>query len=181
MNGCLMGPSGVFPGWDQHGFQRETAGATSAYLAWRTGSEIPAQPILFGDLWERSGSFAWVRDDHVWQWIWLPDPGQAQPPQSGVACHPESWVEKHVAGALLDADCQLRLFQMWDISGPRPVRGHMNPNSLLLEACGSLLTVDGNGLDDFPLNDNPAMSYTHYYSKKLRNSVGRQVLSGRTV
>ncbi len=160
----LIPPSGLLPGWDQHGYHLNKAGAACAYVAHRTGDPAPYYHFLFGPGWEFSGHFAWMRDDHVWQWIWMPDPRHVEKPDAGATCYPSSWAEPRVAGALLDRAADLHLFQMWDVSGARPVRLHMNPNSLLLEAWGSLLTVDGNGTEDFPLKQDPRMQYFHQYS-----------------
>ena len=160
----LIPPSGLLPAWDQHGYHLMKAGCACAYVAHRTGDPAAYYHFLFGPGWEFSGSFAWMKDDHVWQWIWMPDPRTVAQPAAGATCYPNSWAELRVAGALLDRQAQLHLFQTWDISGPRPVRGHMNPNAISLEAWGSVLTVDGNATDDFPLNADPRMQYMHLYS-----------------
>ena len=160
----LIPPSELLPAWDQHGYHLRKAGSACAYVASRTGDPSAYRYFLDGPGWEFSGYFAWLRDDHVWQWIWMPDPSTSGEPESGASCYPRSWAESRVAGALLDRTASLHLFQMWDVSSPRPVRLHMNPNSLLLEAWGSLLTVDGNGTDDFVLNADPRMQYFHQYS-----------------
>lgn len=160
----LIPPSGLLPAWDQHGYHLKKAGCACAYVAHRTGDPAAYYHFLFGPGWELSGNFAWMHDDHVWQWIWMPDPRTVAKPAAGATCYPNSWAEPRVAGALLDRQAQLHLFQTWDISGPRPVRGHMNPNAISLEAWGSVLTVDGNATDDFALNADPRMHYMHLYS-----------------
>ncbi len=160
----LVPPSGLLPAWDQHGYHLTKAGAACAYVASRTGNPAAYSHFLIGPGWEFSGHFAWMRDDHVWQWIWMPDPRTVDEPSSGADCYPSSWAEPRVAGALLDRTNSLHLFQMWDVSGSRPVRLHMNPNSLLLEAWGSVLTVDGNSTEGFALDDDPRMQYLHQYS-----------------
>ncbi len=159
----LIPPSGLLPAWDQHGYHLVKAGAACAYVAHRTGDRSVYQHFSDGPGWEFSGHFAWLRDDHVWQWIWMPTPEAAEESDGQAGCYPASWAESRVAGALLDRTRALHLFQMWDVSSRRPVRLHLNPNSLLLEAWGSVLTVDGNATDDFPLNSDPRMQYIHQY------------------
>jgi hypothetical protein len=162
LNTFLPGPSELLPGWDQHGFHLRRTGTTAAYMAWRTGESRYASHILHGDTWELSGHFAWLADDHVWQVLWLPehsDRAPASPP-------PRVWAEPRVAGAIYDVPRKCRLFQTWDISGPRPVRQHMNPNAIHLEAWDSVLTVDGNAVNGFPLDADPRMQYVHLYGKR---------------
>lgn len=165
LNAHLIPPSSLLPAWDQHGYHLQKAGTTAAYLAHRTGDSSGYHPYLFGDGWEFSGHFAWLRDDHVWQWLWMPAPGCVPVPERGGQCYPESWAENRVAGALLDRRAHLHLFQMWDVSTPFPVRLHMNPNSLLLEAWGSVLTVDGNATEAFALSADPRMQFLHWSMK----------------
>lgn len=163
LNEFLPGPSHIYPGWDQHGFMRQTAGTPACYAAWR--SRQPLNPAWLDHAWEWSGRMAWLEDDHVWQWIWMPPP----PPQTSPASPtptPSRWAFDHVAGALGSPD--RRLFQMWDVSAPRPVRFHMNPNSILVEAWDSLLLVDGNAAEDAPMNRDPEMQYEHQYADPPR-------------
>lgn len=164
----LVPPSGLLPAWDQHGYHLRKAGAACAYVAHRTADPAAYRHFMSGPGWEFSGRFAWMCDDHVWQWIWMPDPRDVQEQPPGVACYPASWAEPRVGGALLDTSEKLHLFQMWDVSCGRPVRLHMNPNSLLLEAWGSPLTVDGNATEEFPLDQDPRMQYLHQYSARPR-------------
>ncbi|PTX97551.1 hypothetical protein DB346_21410 [Verrucomicrobia bacterium LW23] len=169
LNARLVPPSGVLPAWDQHGFQLPKAGTTACYLAHRTGDPSYAYHYLFGEGWEFAGHFAWMADDHVWMLIWMPDPSQVAPPASGAKCYPRSWAVDRVGGALLNKMSTLHLFQMWDLASSRPIRAHMNPNALLLEAWGSLLTVDGNAVEDvYELNGDPRMQYLHQYFKEPR-------------
>ncbi|NJL70314.1 MAG: HEAT repeat domain-containing protein [Candidatus Competibacteraceae bacterium] len=163
----LIPPSGLLPAWDQHGYHLKKSGTACAFVAHRTGNPEPYAHFLHGPGWEFSEGFAWMRDDHVWQWIWMPDPVSASCGDAvGQAAefYPRSWAEERVAGALLSTDHQLHLFQMWDLSSPRPVRLHMNPNSLLLEAWGSPLTVDGNAAEGFPLAEDERMQFLNQYS-----------------
>ncbi len=142
----LVPPSQVLPGWDQHGFHLAKPGTTLAYLAHRSGEARWYGSVSAGDGWRLGGSFAWQRDDHVWQWLWMPEPSEA------VVSTPfaPAWAEPRIGGTLVESG-NLHLFQYWDIVGSFPVRAHCNPNAVQLEAFGSLLTVDGNPADDYAL------------------------------
>ncbi len=163
LNARLAPPSEVYPAWDQHGFMLHRSGTTAAYLAHRTGEPSKAHSLLHGQGWELSSSFAWMQDDHVWQLLWMPDPTRLC--DLGKVTREVLWAEQRVAGAIEDEAGQHRLFQMWDVADSRPVRRHMNPNSILLESWGSLLTVDGNSLPGrFALDADPRMQFLHQYS-----------------
>lgn len=90
----LVPPSQVLPGWDQHGFHLAKPGTTLAYLAHRCGDPRWFGSVSNGDGWVLGGHFAWLRDDHVWQWLWMPAPEQA------VAAEPFAppWAEPRVGG-----------------------------------------------------------------------------------
>ncbi|MEX2607199.1 MAG: HEAT repeat domain-containing protein [Kiritimatiellia bacterium] len=162
LNARLIPPSGLLPAWDQHGYHLEKAGTTAAYLAHRTGDPGGYTPYVFGEGWAFSGSFAWMKDDHVWQWLWMPDPASVPEPGEKMTCYPNSWAEQRVGGALLDRSATKHLFQMWDIASSMPGRVQVNPNSVLLEAWESVLTVDGNATEDFPLSRDPRTRFVHW-------------------
>ncbi len=160
----LIPPSQLLAGWDEHGYELGVSGTPLAYLAYRTGDRSWYDPIRLGDGWERSGHFAWMRDDHVWQWIFMPEPDPADDMRR-CPYHPRPWAEDHVGGTLLDRAGERHLFQYWDISSQWPARTHMNPNCVQLEAWGSLLTLDGKRTPDdrFPLGADPRMQFTSWH------------------
>lgn len=161
----LIPPSEIVPGWDQHGFGHGKGGAVLAYLAHKTKDPSDYHNVIHGKGWEMSGSFGWLRDDHVWQWLWMPDP-MKKLEMKKTAHYPRPWAEDHVGGTLLDKTGNLHLFQFWDWSNTMPVRAQMNPNSLIIEAFGSILTVDGNPVGTaFPPNLDPKMFRVHWAHK----------------
>lgn len=131
-------PGGLLLPWDHYGYAFPTR-SSIAYAARRTGD-----PLYF-DLLERCAnwgfdiSIGWGYDDLVWSLIWWPG---KRPVSTGKIF--SSWAEKDVGGALVSSDTDLYLMQMWDKSSPKtPIREHVNPNSIILSAFGSPLTIDG--------------------------------------
>lgn len=154
----IIPPSDILPPWDQHGFQLGKAASVLAYLAHRHRDASWFANVAAGEGWNRSGSMAWLRDDHVWAWLWMP---AGSSPRAQLPYFSRPWMENRVGGTLLDAAGTRHLFQMWDACTSPPVRLQMNPNHLQLEAWGSLLTVDGNPTEDFPLQQDPRLSWVN--------------------
>jgi hypothetical protein len=108
----------------------------------------------------------------VWSLVWWPE--SSDMPSAPAS---SSWVEPEVGGALLSRDENLYLMQMWDETAPRvPVRSHFNPNSLVLSAYGSPLTVDGKALDscrEFHYEDTwTDMGYMGFENWRINFGVG---------
>ncbi|MEI8197446.1 MAG: hypothetical protein WCI73_16240, partial [Phycisphaerae bacterium] len=81
----------------------------------------------------------WGYDDTIWALIWWPE-------RHGTTRQPAfaSWCQDQVGAAIVSADASRYLLQMWDASEPNfPVRSHVNPNALILNAFGVPLTIDG--------------------------------------
>lgn len=156
----LVPPSGVLPGWDQHGFHLGRPCCVAAYLARRSGDPTCFADIAHGDGWDRGGGFAWLQDDHVWTLLWMPDPESCPRPEG---TH-RPWAVEHVGATLVESG-NLHAFQYWDVVGHLPIRAHCNPNALQLEAFGSLLTVDGNPAEDYALSDDPRLKLTWWASE----------------
>ncbi len=148
----LLPPSGVLPGWDQHGFHLGMPNCVRAYLAQRTGDPAWFAPVAHGDAWGKALSFGWMNDDQVWTMLWMPRPDECPPAPPFSA----GWASPRIGGTLVDSG-RLHAFQQWDIVGQLPIRAHCNPNALQLEAHGSLLTVDGNPTDDYALSRDPRL------------------------
>jgi hypothetical protein len=132
-------PNGLLLPWDHYGFQLPVR-SQLAYAAGKTGDS------LYYNLLENSDfSFdigvGWGLDDLIWTIIWWPE----EKPELQKKTF-EAWVEPHIGGTLVSEDEQLYLMQMWDeaaVEPEKPGRMHVNPNSLMLCAYGSPLTVDG--------------------------------------
>ncbi len=130
-------PNGLLLPWDHYGYAIPVRSCI-AYAARR--SEDP----FYGELLEKQANWAsdqaigWGFDDLAWSLIWWPE--ERKPGAAKFA----SWSEPQVGAALVSDDSQLYLMQMWDKSAPvHPTREHVNPNSLILCAYGSPLSVDG--------------------------------------
>lgn len=157
-------PSYLLPAWDQHGFQIHSCAAFLAYLSHRTNEPEWSNYIFHGPAFEVSRIFAWVQDDLVWQWLWMPTPPAEHYPDRG--CYPLPWASARVGGTVLSTNHAIHAYQIWDAPALRNVRLHINPNHLLLEAYGSPLTVDGNPKPEFPLSKDPSLQVVHHFADK---------------
>lgn len=151
----FVAPSGLLLPWNQYGYQSCWPMSTSAYLASRGGDKAAARELLRGERWDRSAWGPWMADDHVWQWVWMPDgpePSATTSAGGDADAGPgddEAWVEPHVGGVLLSSDRSLHLAQYWNWSCSPPGRAHMHPNGLASEAFGSPLLIDGHATAAF--------------------------------
>ena len=156
----LLPPSGVLPGWDQHGYHLGMPNCVRAYLARRTGDPAWFAPVAHGHGWGTGMSFGWMSDDQVWTMLWMPAPDDCPPAPPFSA----PWAVTRIGGTLVESG-RLHAFQHWDIVGHLPVRAHCNPNALQLEAWGSLLTVDGNPAADYALIQDPRLQLQWWASE----------------
>jgi len=131
-------PGGLLLPWDHYGYQLPCR-STIAYAAHRTGDPWFSELLEKHAGWSHDVNIGWGSDDLVWSLIWWPEKhgqhtGKAFP----------SWCEPEIGAALVSDDASLYLMQMWDPSTPVcPSRAHVNPNSIILSAWGSPLTIDG--------------------------------------
>ena len=132
-------PSGLLLPWDHYGYSLPVR-SSIAYAAHRTGDPTYQELLETHASWNHSISIGWGYDDLVWALIWWPDTPSRAPGKKLFG----SWANADVGAALVSADTNLYLMQMWDESTPKvPTRAHVNPNALVLSAYGSPLTVDG--------------------------------------
>ncbi|MFA6291598.1 MAG: hypothetical protein WC637_07440, partial [Victivallales bacterium] len=129
--------NGLLLPWDHYGYAIPVR-ACIAYAASRSSDPF------YGELLERQANWAcdqsvgWGYDDLVWSLIWWPDNRKQKRASFS------SWSEPEVGAALVSDDSRLYLMQMWDETTPvHPTRAHVNPNSIILSAYGSPLTIDG--------------------------------------
>jgi hypothetical protein len=162
---------GLLLPWDHYGYELPVR-ACMAYAARKTGNPIYLDFLEKRGRWGHDVNVGWGLDDLVWSLVWWPESSDmpALP-----AC--SSWVEPEVGGALLSKDENLYLMQMWDHTVPGvPVRSHFNPNSLVLSAYGSPLTVDGKALDscqEFHYEDTwTDMGYMGFENWRINFGVG---------
>jgi len=139
----LIGPGGLLPGWDDYGFAYANVKAGLVYLARLDRDPAPLAIIRDLNLWHRHALPAWEVDDRLWSLVWWPtdlDMKQAK------AIY-EPWMEPTFGAALQSESRRVRLFQYWDRCEGVPGAGRANadPNSITLEACGSIILVDGHG------------------------------------
>ena len=133
-------PGGLLLPWDHYGYTIPTR-QSIAYAARRTQEKFYMELLEKHADWSYSVGTGWGYDDLVWTLIWWPE--SCSNSQGTVF---SSWAEKEIGAALLSEDGRYYLMQMWDaaeVAPTPPGRMHVNPNSMILSAYGSLLTVDG--------------------------------------
>ncbi|MFZ2656584.1 MAG: hypothetical protein WAX69_16745 [Victivallales bacterium] len=130
-------PNGLLLPWDHYGYTLPVRSCI-AYAAHRSRNPFYGELLEHQANWSYDQSIGWGYDDLVWSLIWWPES------QKKKLAPFTSWSEPEVGAALVSDDSQLYLMQMWDESTPvHPTRAHVNPNSLILSAYGSPLTIDG--------------------------------------
>ena len=143
-------PNGLLLPWDHYGYAIPVRSCI-AYAAHRSKDPFYGELLEQQANWACDQSVGWGFDDLVWSLIWWPERkgarvegGGRREERPGVVRGFRSWAEPEVGAALVSDDSQLYLMQMWDESTPvYPTRAHINPNSLILSAYGSPLTIDG--------------------------------------
>ncbi|HCE46955.1 MAG TPA: hypothetical protein DET40_25695 [Lentisphaeria bacterium] len=129
--------SGLLLPWDHYGYTLPVRSCI-AYAAHRSSDPFYGELLERQANWSYDQSIGWGYDDLVWSLIWWPENKKQERAKFA------SWSEPEVGAALVSDDAQLYLMQMWDESTPvYPTRAHVNPNSLILSAYGSPLTIDG--------------------------------------
>lgn len=134
-------PNGLLLPWDHYGYSLPVR-SSIAYAARRTGEAFYTELLERHASWVHNVSIGWGFDDLVWALVWWPE----TVPQAAVGAGSvfTSWAHAEIGGALVSADTDLYLMQMWDHTNPGyPTRAHVNPNAVVLAAYGSPLTVDG--------------------------------------
>ncbi len=130
-------PGGLLLPWDNYGYQFGVRSPIT-YAARQSGEQLFYDILAKECIWTYDIGIGWAYDDLVWTLIWWPD----QPPTAGDPGR--SWFEPTVGGALVSADQNFYLMQMWDESAPEiPTRAHVNPNAVLFNGYGVPLSADG--------------------------------------
>ena len=130
-------PGGLLLPWDNYGYQFGVR-SPIAYAARQSGEQLFYDILAKECIWTYDIGVGWAYDDLVWTLIWWPE----QPPTAGDTGR--SWFEPTVGGALVSAEQNFYLMQMWDESAPEiPTRAHVNPNAVLFNGYGVPLSADG--------------------------------------
>ncbi|HOS42300.1 MAG TPA: hypothetical protein PK794_01275, partial [Armatimonadota bacterium] len=140
-------PGGMLLPWDSHGISPVQNFLLYTTLAAETGDAAWLGLARQSHGWGYEDNMLWGLDDKVWALLWWPDELAPAP----MAFHP--WMEPAVAGAVVSRDARIHVVQAWDECGGqgiRSIRAHANPNTLLIEAHGVPLTVDGKSNGDCP-------------------------------
>ncbi|HEY3376073.1 MAG TPA: hypothetical protein VGL77_01145, partial [Armatimonadota bacterium] len=138
-------PGGLLLPWDHHGFSAAQNYMLLSTLAAETGEACWLHVPRMLHTWGIEQNMQWGYDDKVWALLSWPEsttPGAHE-------FHP--WLEPSVAGAVVSHDAAVQVVQAWDVcadTGLGATRMHVNPNTLLIEAFGSPLTVDGSPTAD---------------------------------
>jgi len=131
-------PGGLMLPWDHYGYSHPVR-TIMAYAARRTGDPTYIKLLEEHANWSLEVGVGWGYDDSVWALIWWPDDTS----HSDVRAF-KSWSEPDIGAVLTSDDSDLYLMQMWDRTEPHmPVRQHVNPNAVLLNAYGIPLSADG--------------------------------------
>ncbi|MHB9131351.1 MAG: HEAT repeat domain-containing protein [Armatimonadota bacterium] len=170
-----LGPSGLLPAWDDHGFQAATHKMVLTYLARFTGESRPLAAIRDLHLWYRQTSPAWEMDDRLWTLLWWPS--ALDDAEASFKVRP--WMREEIGGALAVQSRQLRLFQCWDecYGVPCSGRAQVDPNAITFEAFGSPILVDGAGQLDPSLSPVPTAPVLAYIGARTRESLDEYFFS----
>lgn len=154
-------PGGLWLPWDHHGFYVAQNYLSLAVLARETGEADWLAIPRATRTWGYEQNMLWGYDDKVWTLLWWPD-DLAVP--DAPAWRP--WLRPEVAGAVVSRDAAVQMVQAWDICGDTGLsssRMHVNPNTLLCEAFGAPLTMDGSPTSDCTAIKIPGCSQTVHY------------------
>jgi len=130
-------PSGLMLPWDDYGYMLGIK-SPLAYLASRTRDPFIMHLLLHCCDWTDNSNAGWGNDDIIWALAFWPEGMEAKSDSTWTP-----WARKNVGGVLVDPAGTRYLMQMWDSTAPVPLRTHVNPNALVLEADGVPLTADG--------------------------------------
>lgn len=135
-------PSGHYVPWDNGSFYPPRVGMVASLLARKTDDpQYLAALKRYGSLLDQSMLVLWDNDPLIWTLVWWPDDLNDVP-----AFSPACWAEREVAGTV--GHSGVHVFQMWDRCQSVPGRENVNPNSVIVTAFGSPITVDGDADPD---------------------------------
>ncbi len=160
-------PGGLCLPWDHHGYTPALNFMLPVVLAAETGeSQWLDLPRRLGT-WSVELNTMWGYDDKVWALLWWPDdPAPAE--QSPFM----NWMVPEVAGGLIADATALSVVQAWDRCGNTGLstsRCHVNPNTVLMEAFGSPLTMDGHTAPGSALRFPGCQQVVHYFGTPLES------------
>ena len=154
-------PGGLCLPWDHHGYTPAGNLFLPVVLAAETGeSQWLDLPRRLGT-WSVELNTMWGYDDKVWALLWWPD-DPAPVEQSPFT----NWMVPEVAGGLIADATGFSVVQAWDRCGNTGLstsRCHVNPNTVLMEAFGSPLTMDGHTKPGSALRFPGCQQVVHYF------------------
>lgn len=179
MCGKLFTSSGLDLPWDHYGYERFSGYSSIVYYGKKTGKDNYIYLLDKFKNWVDEPYYLWGYTDKIWTLLWWPD----EEPVSKTS-HFEPWAIQNIGGALVSDDNKLYLFQMWDKCGSNmTARAQVNPNSLVIEAYGSPISLDGyveHNCKEFNYK-NTWCSYKFRTGKLERTSFGYGTAGGHNV
>lgn len=135
----LWMPGGTVLPWDDYGYQFSIRWPL-AYFAHRTGDPACLDLLEHTANWSRVilDNAGWGLDEPLWTLIHWPESDELRRPVRHA-----SWVSWDDGGCLVSPDGNRYAMQMWDPTSALPIRGHVNPNSLIFAVDGIPVSADG--------------------------------------
>lgn len=142
-NFIQQSPAGLLLPWNNYGSDVVQSLMPTVYLAAKTGERRYLDAVA--DAWGRNRHRMWLQDDKLWCLLLWPDE------MKDFVCGRRKGTYRfqaipEVGASLPNEETGTRLFQMWNRSGGHGcgcIRAHAQPNSVVLEAHGSPLILDG--------------------------------------
>ncbi|MCL1857505.1 MAG: hypothetical protein FWF84_07715 [Kiritimatiellaeota bacterium] len=148
---AVMGScGGLMPPWDHYGWIATHNLAARTFWASVSGESHLLD--ITEEAWDRPTFIAWRDDDRLWTMLYWPE---CEPATTGAhtGAPLQGWGIKEVGAATECPGRKLRVMCAWDVGGGGlgPGRSQVNPNHLMIDMGGHIVTQDGTNRSGVPL------------------------------